>query len=317
MTCYSPLKGWKSKTVGKNGKRQIVFRPSDGYIDLPIEVPCGKCLGCRLEYSRQWAIRCVHETMMHEQNCYLTLTYNDENLPGSYEKVKVENGKKKIVVYPPGSLVVEDVQKFLKRFRKHYGEIRFFCCGEYGSQNNRPHYHLLVFGFDFPDRELYSRNNGYPLFTSEKLAKLWEFGFSTIGDATWRSAAYIARYIIKKKYGLMAEDHYNGLKPEFTTMSRNPGLGTSFLDKYFENIYSTDSVVIDGKEFKPPHFYDMLLQEKDPKLWAKVRKKREEYLEKHSEDMTAKRLLVRERVKSLKVKRLKRSYENEHIENDV
>jgi len=287
MPCYHPLKGWRSKTNNKNGRRPIVFNRRDGYEDQPIELPCGQCVGCRLERSRQWAIRIVHEASLYEDNCFLTLTYNNENLPKD------------------GSLKVEHFQKFMKRLRQKYPKtIRFFHCGEYGDQEGRPHYHACIFNHNFGDKKLYSRNNGFPLYTSEELETLWPYGFCTIGSLTFETAAYTARYIMKKVTGAKAEDHYNGKKPEYTTMSRRPGIGKTWFEKFKADIYPHDYVVINGKKVGVPKFYDQLLEEKEL-LKIKSLRKYEAY--NHMENNTLRRLLDRETVKIAQTSTLKRS----------
>ena len=131
MACYQPLKGYYSKSRNPNGKRNVVFNPQMGYRDRPVTVPCGQCIGCRLERSRQWAIRCYHEASMYERNSFVTLTYDDESLPLG------------------GTLVFRDFQLFMKRLRKQYGAgIRFYACGEYGEKFGRPHYHVCLFNFE-------------------------------------------------------------------------------------------------------------------------------------------------------------------------
>ena len=151
----------------------------------PCTIPCGKCIGCRLAHSRQWAVRCVHEASLHERNCFLTLTFDDAHLPVS------------------GSVSVRDVQLFLKRLRKALSyqniKIRFFACGEYGDKNLRPHYHLILFNYDFSDDRQLLRQTPYgPLYISDFLFRLWPYGFHTIGNVTFKSCAYVARYVTKK-----------------------------------------------------------------------------------------------------------------------
>ena len=151
-------------------------------------VPCGQCIGCRLERSRQWAIRCVHEASLHTDNCFITLTYSPDCLPSD------------------GSLNHDDFQKFFKRLRKHIApkKIRYYMCGEYGedlqqpSKLGRPHFHACLFGLDFDDKQLYIVRDDVKLYTSATLEKIWGKGFVTIGDVTFESAAYVARYIAKK-----------------------------------------------------------------------------------------------------------------------
>ena len=133
MPCYTPLKGWRSQERTESGKRAITFRLREGYADMPVDVPCGQCIGCRLERSRQWAVRCMHEASLYENNCFITLTYNEDHIPSD------------------GSLKKDHFQKFMKRLRKKFGAgIRFFHCGEYGAELSRPHYHAILFNFDPP-----------------------------------------------------------------------------------------------------------------------------------------------------------------------
>ena len=136
MPCYRPIKGYRSRRLNaETGKRPVVFNPRDGFYDQPVDLPCGQCIGCRLERSRQWAIRCVHEASLHERNCFITLTYRDECLPTN------------------GSLDLDAFQKFMKRLRRRFGEgVRFFHCGEYGENFGRPHYHAILFNLDFSDK---------------------------------------------------------------------------------------------------------------------------------------------------------------------
>ena len=191
MPCYKPLRGYRSNTKTQTGKRSIVFNPRHGFIDQPQDVPCGQCIGCRLERSRQWAIRIVHESQMHEQSYFLTLTYNNEFLPKT------------------GSLQKADVQLFMKRLRKKFGKgIRYYYCGEYGEKFHRPHYHLIIFGCEFPDKILWKIERGNRLWISEDLNKLWKKGYCSIGMVTFESAAYVARYVTKKITGKQANQHY-------------------------------------------------------------------------------------------------------------
>ena len=249
MTCFSPLKGYKSSEINPaTGKRSLVFTPREGYYDLPIKVPCGQCIGCRLERSRQWAIRCVHEASLHDRNCFLTLTYDDYHVPLD------------------GSLNKAHFQNFMKRLRKKYGVgIRYFHCGEYGEKFQRPHYHAIIFNHDFSDKYLWSSKLGNDLYRSESLEGLWPYGHSSIGDVTFESAAYVARYITKKITGKEAEQHYeycNKLtgeitqrQPEYVTMSRRPGIAKGWFDKYTTDVYPSDNIVIRGKKMKPPKYY--------------------------------------------------------------
>lgn len=302
MPCFRPLQAWRSKTVNENGNRPLVFNRKDGYSDLEVQVPCGQCIGCRIDRSRMWALRCVHEAQLHEDNCFITLTYNDENLPAD------------------NSLNVKHWQLFMKRLRKKYGDgIRFFHCGEYGSQLGRPHYHACIFGFDFQDKTPWKREKDVVLYRSEALEKLWPYGYATVGEVTFQSAAYVARYILKKITGEAAKEHYefpdqfgelHPIKPEYVTMSRRPGLGKGWFDLYLEDVYPHDYVVHDGKKHKVPRAYDNLFEAIDPNCMAKIKSKRVARAKEHSHNNTLKRLRDREEHKTLTVNLLKRGIES-------
>lgn len=179
MPCYSPLPAFKGP-VKENGKISILWKAPEGTEKL--DLPCGKCVGCRLNRSRQWAIRCMHEASLYDKNCFITLTYDDEHLPKNR------------------GLDVSHFQNFMKRLRKEYGQgIRFFHAGEYGSKTRRPHYHALLFNHDFVDKSLIAVRNDHRLYVSPSLQRLWPFGYSSVGDVTFESAAYVARYSLKKK----------------------------------------------------------------------------------------------------------------------
>lgn len=286
MVCYSPLEGWYSHERTKNGKRQVVFNASQAYTDRRVTVPCGRCIGCRLDRSRQWAVRCVHEATCHEHNSFITLTYNPEHLPKG------------------GTLVKEDFQKFMKRLRRHYygKNIRYYHCGEYGTIGNRPHYHACLFNHDFDDKILHSQKDGIKLYTSKTLEKIWPFGFSTIGDVTFESAAYCARYIMKKITGEPAAQHYNGRLPEYTTMSRRPGIGRGWLDKYASDVYNSDMVVIrDDIKAKPPKYYDSIYDQVNPDHMAAIKAGRRSRPQKEYPELER-----GERFKKVQAKMLKR-----------
>lgn len=301
MPCYRPLRGWRSRSSNPSGKRSIVFKKQHGYEDQEIELPCGQCIGCRLERARQWAIRCVHEASLYEDNCVLTLTYDDEHLPSD------------------GSLNVRDIQLFMKRLRKRFGAgIRFFQCGEYGDNLGRPHHHAIIFNFDFPDKK-YLKNSptGDKLYHSDILSTgtdevppLWPHGYALIGSLTFESCAYVARYITKKIGGDRAEDHYNGLKPEFITMSRNPGIGKGWYEKYKDDL-NGDFVVINGKRMSVPKFYDGFLELDDIESYYDLKKNRKAEAEKHAENNTLRRLRDREEVKLQQTRSLHRNLERE------
>lgn len=324
MPCYKPLKGYRSRTVNESGKRGIVFNAKHGYVDMPVNVPCGQCIGCRLEYSRQWALRCLHEAYMYQNNCFITLTYNNENLPED------------------GSLVKKHFQDFMKRLRKkHQGKepvwnneterwehpIRYYHCGEYGEKNKRPHYHAALFNFDFDDKEIYRIKDGIRLYKSEELEEIWGKGFVTIGEVTFESAAYIARYMLKKHKGENSETAYikdldketgeipNGpiqlLQPEYSTMSRRPGIGKTFYNKYKGDIYPKDFITVNGKKMQPPRYYDGLYEIENEDEYIRIKNRRKKRAE-QSEDNTRERLDVKNAIKERKIKHLIREIEEQN-----
>lgn len=299
MPCYRPLKGYRASRVNpETGRRAIVFNARDGMIDMPVDLPCGQCIGCRLERSRQWAIRCVHEASLYERNCFITLTYNDACLPTDQ------------------SLNVKHFQDFMKRLRFKFGAgIRFFHCGEYGEQFSRPHYHACLFNFDFDDKEPIHKEftiGEYTLFRSDTLDELWEHkGFGSIGEVNFETAAYVARYITKKVTGDRADAHYQGRKPEYTTMSRRPGIGKGWFERYTTDVFPHDRVVLRGKEMNPPKYYSRLFEVAYPSDFGKVKRKRKELGKELSAREPETRLSVREEVHELRFKQLKRGYENE------
>lgn len=230
-----------------------------GLSAFPVDLPCGQCIGCRLEYARNWACRCLCEMQMHEKNCFVTLTYDAEHMPLD------------------GELHHRDVQLFMKKVRKKYGgSIKYFMAGEYGSEYGRPHYHVLLFGVDFPDRVyLKTTWSGSRLDTSEQLSELWEKGFVSVGDVTFESAGYVARYTLKKlECGVLNKRFEENGKvydvvvkngvirtPEYVRMSRGgrggKGLGWSWLQKFKSDVFPHGYMVMRGGiRMPPPRYFD-------------------------------------------------------------
>lgn len=298
MPCFHPIKAYRSKELTVNGKRKLVFTKKDSTGDVQ-EIPCGQCIGCRLDRSLDWAVRISNEASMHENNCFITLTYAPEFLPSN------------------GTLVLEHFQKFLKRLRKKYGKVRFFHCGEYGESFSRPHYHACLLGFDFPDKRfLRTSQRGDHVFSSQSLDTLWGYGRTEIGSVTFESAAYVARYITKKVTGKLADDHYSRidpytgeifkLKPEYTTMSRNPGIGNLWLRQFHRDVFRHDRLVTrKGAKISPPRYYSNLYEIIDPShhktiINNRLSKQFDSFsngkLAKLRLDTTSERLKVREKV---------------------
>lgn len=226
MTCYSPLDGWMSANRNESGKRSVVFSLNQGLVDQPIQVPCGKCTGCRADQALMWSIRAYHESTLHFKNSFITLTYSDENLP------------------PDGKLVKEDLQKFFKRLRKKYPpkHIRYIACGEYGDTTKRPHYHAIIFGEDFLHDKIQLTDD---LYTQEDLANVWNLGHVSIAPVTMASICYVCGYVVKKIHD----------NDTFNLMSRRPGIGYNFLIQYYDDLVRTGSVTIEGREYPVPKRY--------------------------------------------------------------
>lgn len=243
-----------------------------------IKLPCGQCRGCRATASRGWAMRCMHEASMHEDNVFLTLTYDDEFLP--------ENGSLDKAAFPG----------FMKRLRRAIEprKVRYFHVGEYGEKNGRPHYHALLFGWSPDDKALFTVRKGFPVFTSELLSTLWREGLHEMGSVTPQSASYVARYIRKRITGSWAKAKYGNRIPEYATMSRNPGIGASWVDRYGEEVYNEDACVVRGVRVKPPRYYDARFGRSNPLFLDSVKLNR--FQNRNPENETPERLRAMEAV---------------------
>ncbi|AXL14734.1 replication initiator protein [Microviridae sp.] len=231
------------------------------------QAACGQCMSCRLKRSRDWAVRCIHEAQLHERNSFLTLTYDPASLP------------------PDGGLKKSDFQKFLKRVRKTVGPVRYFHCGEYGEQTGRPHYHAAMFGQDFREDSRPARSkSGERAWTSDRLSDLWPHGIHQVGDLTFDSAAYVARYVTKKLTGPMGEEAYqrvdeltgelNKIQPPYVTMSLKPGIGADWLKRFRGDVYPRDYVVAKGMKLPPPKYYDKLQEALDEDMIERLKEDR-------------------------------------------
>lgn len=288
MPCYHPLPGWYGRYKTDAGKRPVVFSSADAWSDLQLEIPCGRCIGCRLERSRQWAIRCMHEASLHEHNSFATLTYDQDNIPKG------------------GTLNPQHFVLFMKRLRKAHGPgVRFFQCGEYGERTERPHHHALLFNFAVPDRRPYPGTPG--LYTSAHLDGLWTHGATTLGPVNFDTAAYVARYSLKKVTGPMADDHYHGRVPEYATMSRRPGIGNAWLQRFASDVYPDDAVTLRGGiKCRPPKYYDSHAGPLVGRRLLRRLKARRTYAQRDNPDNTGRRLVVREKAKTALLALLKR-----------
>ncbi len=334
MPCYSPLKGWKCPYSGG-----ILFKDSGGLQKM--EVSCGQCIGCRLDHSRMWAMRIIHESCMWNDrggNCFITLTYSDENVPDDW------------------SLHKNHFVKFMKRLRKVFApqKIRYFHCGEYGNvckhridlervgcplcNVGRPHYHAALFNCSFCDLESYATQDGIVRYTSPMLERIWKNGFVDVGDLNFESAAYIARYALKKVTGARAHDHYmdydmdgviKWLAPEYITMSRGHrceecrkkggrqpnclmctgGIGYDWFQKYKKDIFPSDEVPVPGSGvFKGvPRYYEEIFKCEDPLSLEDIKAVRQVFMEEHAHEYTPERLMTKYKVKKAQAALLKRS----------
>lgn len=212
----------------------------------PFQIPCGQCIECKLEYAREWAIRAVHEAKLHEENCFITLTYAPEHLPSH------------------GKLQHKDFQDFMKRLRFHFPnrEIGFLMCGEYGEKTKRPHYHACLFGLDFKDKEFIRQNDrGDQIYNSETLTKIWQLGHTELGSVTMQSAGYVARYVIKK------QKEETEFKP-YLKSSRKYAIGARWLSKFWRDIFTTGQLILDGGvRSKIPRYYEKWLLKNHPEQW--------------------------------------------------
>lgn len=310
MVCYHPLTAYQLRQSKPNGKKAIVFGAPPAQPFDVVNLPCGQCIGCRLERSRQWAVRCMHEASLHPCNSFLTLTYDDEHIRWS-------------PVTGEQTLYKRDLQLFMKRLRKHLEplKVRFFACGEYGDNTYRPHYHLILFGFDFrSDRRLYKMSNaGFPYYISDTLNKLWSFGYCLVADVSFDSCAYVARYVTKKLNGEAGRIKYEGIQPEFVNMSRRPGIGADWFAKYAGDVYPYDRVIIVDndkvRKLRPPKYYDKLYDAINHDEMELIKEKRVENAKlRESEIYTPGRLEAKEKFKLAQIKSLERGKTDEVIQ---
>lgn len=320
MPCTAPLHAYPPPPAAEGGKaavvggeavasRKFVFSAHRSYAGArAITIPCGQCAGCRLDRARDWATRAYHEAQCHDRSSFLTLTYDDAHLPRDL------------------SVSVREMQLFKKRLREAIGPFRDLTCGEYGDRTLRPHFHMACFGI-WPDdaRAWCASKSGETLYRSERLEKVWGRGIVYIGALTYESAGYIARYTMKKakgdkdpeRYRREAFDPITGelrswyVAPEFLTMSRNPGLGAEWFERWKGDVFPSDFLVIEGRKVPVPRFYtDRLAREAEREaLRIKARRKLNGF--RHAENNTERRLMTRHESQELRARRLVRSLDAE------
>lgn len=291
MACYQPIKGYRTDAG-------IVFSSKAGAAGDLITVPCRQCLGCRISRRHEWAVRAMHEAQMTDQdlvegaeprgNCFITLTYRDADLPKNF------------------SVDIKDWQAFAKRSRKVLGKFRFFMVGEYGTNDHRPHMHACLFGQDFSeDRKYYTTRNGNKFYRSEKLESLWRKGFSDVTDMTYQTAAYVAGYCVKKRNGDQAVHWHGPRTPEFLNMSRRPGIGARWIERFHSDVFPCDFVVVDGRKSPVPRYYDEWLEENDSGMLDQLKADRAFAGAERIGDKTEERLRVRKACAEAKVRERK------------
>ena len=318
MPCYSPLKGWRDAETG-------AWKSKAAGCEDEMEVACGSCLGCRLDRARMWSMRIVHEASLHEfdhGNCFITLTYRE---PIECTQKQLDNG---LHVPADWSLHKSHFQKFMKRLRKVFPQkIRYFMCGEYGAtcrhgfqlndvscpvcNTGRPHYHAILFNCTFPDLVKYTQSHGEDRYTSPLLEKVWKYGFVDVGEVNFESAAYVARYALKKVTGVPADTHYfdseNGdfKTPEYCAMSRGGrekgpgGIGAQWYEKHKDDLFPSDEVPVSGQGVIKgmPRYYEELFKEEDPLTLEEIKEKRQEFLRENADEYTPERLYSKYKVK--------------------
>lgn len=279
MACYHPSKvGVLRRSLSEASRRSDT-----------VTVPCGSCLGCRMDQARGWSVRIMHESEyprmqpvgdLLRASWFATLTYSDENLPGYRPYSEV----------PPGSLDPKDPRLFLARLRKSFPprSLSYYLCGEYGEDSDRPHYHAVLFGPEFLDRELHTRRHGAPVWIAQAVQDAWGMGITEVTPLTIEGARYTAGYVRKKvrRKDARARLAYErvvpetgevvNLVPEFSRMSRNPAIGKRWIERYWRDVYPRDVVVVDGQEVRPPRYYDKWMDQHYPAIMDEVRAKRAE-----------------------------------------
>lgn len=240
-----------------------------------MHLPCGQCIGCRIDRSKEWANRMCMEASYYEQNCFLTLTYDDMHIPKSSYTLDGDE------FFESYTLRKRDLQLFMKRLRRAFPGvvIRFYACGEYGSQTMRPHYHLIIFNWFPPDAKYHHHDmRGYNYYVSEILSRLWDKGIHLVTNVSWETCAYTARYVTKK-IG-RDRDYYEifNIEREFSLMSRKPGIARRFYDEHKQDFYQlVTPYIIENfggdkpKKIRAPRYFDGLFDVENPSLLKEIK----------------------------------------------
>lgn len=297
MPCYHPSEVFVKRRLRAPTKTPLGGNPAVALQDTrpetdstatPVTVPCGSCLGCRADQAKDWALRLLHESEVQthpDASWFLTLTYAPEHLP--------ENG----------TLVVEHISSFIKKLRKRsLNRVSYYAVGEYGDQTSRPHYHAVLCGPRFLDRRELSYRNGAPVYCSATVSSLWPFGNHELTSLTPGGCAYVAGYVRKKVKKRHEEEEYlrvdpsTGelvtLLPEFSRMSRRPGIARAWIEKYWQDVYPRDFTLWQGRPMKPPRYYDKWMEANQPHIMEEVRYQR--WLD--SETIGDEKLIMKEKI---------------------
>lgn len=266
MACYHTLTAWKSRELTSKRRFGVTFRATEGWKDKPVDLPCGKCIGCRLRRAQDWGNRVMHELKHSGLSSFITLTYDDEHLP------------------PGGTLRVDDLQRFWKRLRKKHGRIRYFACGEYGERTNRPHYHAIAFGY-WPEHRVSLPRQGLPLYRSRDLEELWPYGHSSFGEVTRENAVYIAKYTLGKYDDQGQLKDFGGRTVPYLTMSLRPGIGHNYAREHARALARFDGIRLRGGHLAAlPRYYETVMDRYDPSLARGLKTRRVEKARAHLDD---------------------------------
>lgn len=329
MACTKPKKAWIAGEPTPAGKQKLLFkRPPGGDYEGNLKVPCGKCPSCKLSHAASWAIRGEHEWQTSKLGQFITLTYNDENLPeGSnlqpeHTKEFIKKLRRKLqrrvycIGYKPGKY--SDKKGKERRYKKHKdyvdSPIKYLIAGEYGPNGtHRPHYHIILFGYEFTDLSYKkTTKTGSIIYTSKSLEKLWNKGYSSIGEINFNTISYVARYTTSKATNTQEgpDGKYHYIKstgelrtPEFFRMSR--GIGFDWFKKYRTDTHKSYLRNHQGTKFPVPRYYDKKLEEIDPTRMESIKEKRRESAREYAlTEGTPERLLARETEKQFQLTKL-------------
>lgn len=304
MSCFHPRPAFEQVHRSTGEVSVSIWHPIKGHWDITkrFMTKCDQCSGCRSSYTRSWSLRCWHESLFHKENCFLTLTVNEDSMES---------------VFPGRSLCYEPFQVFIRALRKRLRlKLRFFMCGEYGEQFSRPHYHAIIFGWypSVSDRTFYKSTPAGDLYVSKAVSQCWPFGFHTIGTFSRESAGYVAGYMQKKIKGKLAPKWYGGRHPEFAKCSngggsKTGGLGKQFYSKFKRDLYDAkDAVTLPGgSKVSIPRYYDKLHSFYHPSHMEKVKLRRQEPDALRDFESTPARLAVREHIHRARLSKLRRS----------